>query len=60
MKEKDKLGEDALQALKIAFTYMPRAIEVNRFDQPPPVTLKLSNNPYLAIRICPTIHWQHR
>jgi len=32
MKEKDKLGENALQALKIAFTYMPRAIEVNRFD----------------------------
>jgi len=29
---KDKLGGDALQALKIAFTYMPRAIEVNRFD----------------------------
>jgi len=32
MKDKDKLGENALQALKIAFTYMPRAIEVNRFD----------------------------
>jgi len=30
--QQDKLGEDALQALKIAFTYMPRAIEVNRFD----------------------------
>ena len=31
-KPQDKLSEDALQALKIAFTYMPRAIEVNRFD----------------------------
>ena len=31
-KPEDKLGDDALQALKIAFTYMPRAIEVNRFD----------------------------
>ncbi len=29
---KDQLGDDALEALKIAFTYMPRAIEVNRFD----------------------------
>ena len=28
----DKLSDDALEALKIAFTYMPRAIEVNRFD----------------------------
>ncbi len=28
----DALSEDALQALKIAFTYMPRLIEVNRFD----------------------------
>lgn len=31
-KATDKLSEDALQALKIAYTYMPRAIEVNRFD----------------------------
>ena len=28
----DKLGEDALMALKIAFSYMPKAIEVNKFD----------------------------
>ena len=28
----DKLGDDALQALKIAFSYMPKAIEVNKFD----------------------------
>lgn len=28
----NKFDEDSLQALKIAFTYMPRAIEVNRFD----------------------------
>ena len=28
----DRLSEDALQALKIAFTYMPLPIEVNRFD----------------------------
>lgn len=32
MTESDKLGNNALQALKIAFTYMPRAIEVNQFD----------------------------
>ena len=32
IRDRDKLGENALQALKIAFTYMPRAIEVNRFD----------------------------
>ena len=32
MTEADKLGNNALQALKIAFTYMPRAIEVNKFD----------------------------
>ncbi|HMW49742.1 MAG TPA: penicillin-binding protein [Cellvibrionaceae bacterium] len=28
----DKLNEDTLQALKIAFTYMPKAIEVNKYD----------------------------
>jgi len=28
----DKLSDDALQALKIAFTYMPKPIEVNQFD----------------------------
>ena len=28
----DRLSDDALQALKIAFTYMPKPIEVNRFD----------------------------
>jgi predicted methyltransferase len=28
----DKMGDDALQALKIAFSYMPKAIEVNKFD----------------------------
>jgi len=28
----DRLGNDALMALKIAFTYMPQPIEVNRFD----------------------------
>jgi len=32
MTDKDKLSDDALTALKIAFTYMPRAIEVNKFD----------------------------
>lgn len=28
----DQMSEDALQALKIAFTYMPKAIEVNRYE----------------------------
>jgi hypothetical protein len=28
----DKMSDDALQALKIAFTYMPKAIEVNRYE----------------------------
>ncbi len=28
----DQLSDDALLALKIAFTYMPKPIEVNRFD----------------------------
>ncbi len=28
----DKISDEALQALKIAFTYMPRAIEVTKFD----------------------------
>ena len=28
----DKMSEGALRALKIAFTYMPRAIEVTRYD----------------------------
>lgn len=28
----DKLDETSLEALKIAFTYMPKAIEVTRFD----------------------------
>ena len=28
----DHLSDDALLALKIAFTYMPKPIEVNRFD----------------------------
>lgn len=27
----EKLNEDALMALKIAFTYMPKAIEVTRY-----------------------------
>ncbi len=27
-----KLDEDSLQALKIAFTYMPKAIEVNKYE----------------------------
>lgn len=28
----DQMSDDALQALKIAFTYMPNAIEVNRYE----------------------------
>lgn len=28
----DQMSEDALQALKIAFTYMPKPIEVNRYE----------------------------
>ncbi len=28
----DKLNEDALTALKIAFCYMPKAMDVNRYD----------------------------
>lgn len=28
----DKINESALQALKIAFTYMPKAIEVTRYE----------------------------
>ncbi len=28
----NKLDADSLEALKIAFTYMPKAIEVNRFE----------------------------
>lgn len=28
----DSLNDDTLQALKIAFTYMPKAIEVNKYD----------------------------
>ena len=28
----DKMSESALQALKIAFTYMPRAIEVTQYE----------------------------
>jgi len=28
----DKIEEDALVALKIAFSYMPKAIEVNKYD----------------------------
>ncbi len=28
----DKINKDALQALKIAFSYMPKAIEVNKYD----------------------------
>lgn len=28
----DKMSESALQALKIAFTYMPRAIEVTKYE----------------------------
>jgi hypothetical protein len=28
----DKINEDALQALKIAFSYMPKAIEVNKYE----------------------------
>lgn len=28
----DKLNEEALYALKIAFSYMPKAIEVNRYE----------------------------
>ena len=28
----DQLSEDALMALKIAFTYMPKPIEVNKYD----------------------------
>lgn len=28
----EKLNEDALQALKIAFCYMPKAIEVNKYE----------------------------
>ena len=27
-----KINEEALTALKIAFTYMPKAIEVNQYD----------------------------
>jgi hypothetical protein len=38
MKEKieatmtDKINDDALHALKIAFSYMPKAIEVNKYE----------------------------
>lgn len=28
----EKINEDALQALKIAFSYMPKAIEVNKYE----------------------------
>jgi hypothetical protein len=28
----DKINADALQALKIAFIYMPKAIEVNKYE----------------------------
>jgi hypothetical protein len=28
----DKIHEDTLEALKIAFTYMPKAIEVNKYE----------------------------
>jgi len=28
----EKMNEDALQALKIAFTYMPKVIEVNKYE----------------------------
>ena len=28
----EKINADALQALKIAFTYMPKAIEVNKYE----------------------------
>ena len=28
----EKINDDALQALKIAFTYMPKAIEVNKYE----------------------------
>jgi len=28
----EKMSESALQALKIAFTYMPRAIEVTQYE----------------------------
>jgi hypothetical protein len=28
----DKMNEDALMALKIAFSYMPKAIEVNKYE----------------------------
>lgn len=28
----DKINADALQALKIAFTYMPKAIEVTQYE----------------------------
>jgi hypothetical protein len=28
----DKLNDDTLMALKIAFSYMPRAIEVNKYE----------------------------
>lgn len=28
----DKMSDDALTALKIAFTYMPKPMDVNRFD----------------------------
>ncbi len=28
----EKINDDALQALKIAFSYMPKAIEVNKYE----------------------------
>jgi len=28
----EKINDDALQALKIAFSYMPKAIEVTKFE----------------------------
>ena len=28
----DKINDDALQALKIAFSYMPKTIEVNKYE----------------------------
>jgi hypothetical protein len=28
----EKINDEALQALKIAFTYMPKAIEVNKYE----------------------------
>ena len=28
----DKMDKNALQALKVAFSYMPKAIEVNRYE----------------------------